>query len=124
MTVENIYPKIVYDLNPRIKRVIDELNRDGQIDVDSNSHPFVLSVQSLEQPNTYMVYIVRNGTKENFVVNTRKQKEPVLSWNPNDGYKRPENKKEMINQQSDKSKSERKKRFETYKKVVNHILKG
>ncbi len=82
----NIYSAVVFDLHPRIKEFIDQLNTDGQIDLDDDGYPFILKIDATG--GNKICHMVRNGKQENFIINTRKRKDPVMSWSPEDGYKR------------------------------------
>jgi len=86
MSTANIYSAVIFDLHPRISGYIDKLNKAGQIDLDGNGYPFLLGVEK-QGPN-HVCQVVRNGQQENFIINTRKQRDPVCSWDPNDGYVR------------------------------------
>lgn len=86
MSAANIYSAVIFDLHPRISGYIDELNKSGQIDLDGNGYPFLLGVEK-DGPN-HVCQMVRNGQQENFIINTRKKRDPVCSWDPNDGYVR------------------------------------
>ncbi len=120
----NIYSAVIFDLHPRISGYIDELNKAGQIDLDDNGYPFLLSVQR-QGPN-HVCQMVRNGAQENFIINTRKKRDPVCSWDSNDGYMRKGGKR-VIQLQSpapEAPKPERRKRtFETFRRLVGQLIK-
>ncbi len=82
----NIYSAVVFDLHPRIKDYIDQLNGDGQIDLDQDGYPFILKID--DQGGNKVCHIVRNGAQENFIINTRKKRDPINSWKPDDGFRR------------------------------------
>ncbi len=82
----NIYSAIVFDLHPRIKDFVDQLNTDGQIDLDDDGYPFITKVDT--NGSNKICHVVRNGKMENFIINTRKRKDPITSWSPEDGYRR------------------------------------
>ena len=82
----NIYSAVVFDLHPRIKDYIEQLNSDGQIDLDDDGYPFILKIDN--NGNNKICHLVRNGRQENFIINTRKKRDPVNSWNPEDGFRR------------------------------------
>ena len=118
----NIYSAVVFDLNKRIKAYIDDLNSSNQIDLDDSGYPYLLSVDK-NGPN-FVVNIVRNGQRENFIINTRKRKDPVTSWDENDGYRRSGGKKVvMVTTKQDAPKRERRKRtIESFSRITEQIL--
>ena len=118
----NIYSAVVFDLNKRIKAYVDELSSTNQIDLDDSGYPYLLSVDK-NGPN-FVVHIVRNGQKENFIINTRKRKPPVTSWDASDGYQRNGGKKVvMVTDQPEGSKRERSKRtIESFERITDQIL--
>ncbi len=119
----NIYSAIVFDLNKRIKEFIDELNNIGQIDLDDNGYPYVLKVEK-HGPN-FVCHVVRNGQEENFIINTRKKRDPEISWDGNDGFQRAGGKRVvMINKPDEVPKRERQKRpMESFERITNQILR-
>ena len=122
MSVPNIYTMVVFDLHPKVKDFIDSLNTEGQIDLDSSGYPYVIGVDS--QGSNITVTMVRGGQQESFVLNTRKRREPILSWNKDDGFIRSGGKK-TITFDNVKDRSERKKRpMESFDKLLEQILKG
>ena len=122
----NIYPVVVFELNGKIREFIEQLNNMGQIDVDDNGHPYLVSVNRVGNNN--FCHIIRNGKMENFVMNTRKKKAPVCSWQDTDGYKRETPKKRTIVMdptptESNGRRPERKKRtYESFKQLVDDML--
>lgn len=121
----NIYSAVVFDLNPRIAGYIDELNKAGQVDLDDDGYPFLLSVQ--KQGANHVCHIVRNGAQENFIINTRKKRDPVCSWSQDDGYARTGGKKVIQIQPAtpEAPKPERRKRtIEAFQRLVNQLIKS
>ena len=120
----NIYSAVVFDLHPRIKEYIDQLNDDGQIDLDGDGYPFILKVDT--NGSNKVCQIVRNGRQENFIINTRKRKDPITSWSPEDGFRRFFGKRVVsINTNDDEGKrKERAKRssYESIERIVDQIL--
>ena len=111
---------VVFDLHPKVKDYIDTLNTEGQIDLDSSGYPYVIGVDS--QGSNITVSMVRGGQQESFVMNTRKRREPILSWNKDDGFVRRGGKK-VISLDNTKDRSERKKRpMESFNKLLEQIL--
>lgn len=83
----NIYSTVVLDLPPRLKDVLLQFARAGQIDCDATGFPYLISVQP-RGGNNVEAYVSRNGTLASIILNTRTRvKEPELSWDPNDGYR-------------------------------------
>lgn len=121
----NIYRSIMFDLNPKVKAYIDTLNQEGQIDLDTHGYPYVISVER-EGPN-FVVKMVRNQKAESFVLNPRKKADPVITWNPNDGYVRKTQKQviDMDDGKEEKPRGERQRRvaFEAFEQIVETILK-
>lgn len=120
----NIYPTVVFDLNQRVKDYLDQLNSLGQIDVDERGYPFLLNVE--KEGSNHIVTISRDNKAETFIINSRKQKEPVLSWNKDDGWKRPEIQKTIVmNQPDENPRKERKLRsaMESYQIMVEQMLR-
>lgn len=120
----NIYTAVVYDLKKRIKAELDSLNDSGQIDLDDDGYPYLTKID--QSGNNHVCHIVRNGRLENFLLNTRKRREPIYSWNHGDGYIRRGGKKVVNVDSPDESKRrERPKRsFESFTRIVTQILRG
>lgn len=92
-TVVNLYPVIAVGgrqvrISKRGKEAIEALNREGQIDHDKLRQPFVMKVT--QNNGMDEIYIIRNKTVQRVVVNPRGNTPPNLSWDQNDGYRRPE----------------------------------
>ena len=100
------------------------MNNDGQIDLDGDGYPFILKVDT--NGSNKVCQIVRNGRQENFIINTRKRKDPVNSWSPEDGFRRFFGKRVVsINTGDDEGKrKERAKRssYESIERIVDQIL--
>lgn len=92
----SIYAVVVFDLHPKVKEFIDQLNQDGQIDLDPTGYPYLIKCD--RQGANFVVQISRNNRIENFVLNPRKKVAPVCSWNPNDGFVRAVQKQTMVMQ--------------------------
>jgi len=121
----NIYSTVVFDLHPKIRELIDQMNAEGQIDLSDDGYPYLLSAEKTG-PN-YDIKFVRNGNQENIIMNTRKKAEPVRSWNPADGYKRTGGKKVItVDTGGDENRPERARRpsMESFLHLADSILKG
>jgi len=120
----NIYTAVVYDLKKKIAAELDRLNDSGQIDLDDDGYPYVVKIE--QSGKNHVCHIVRNGRLENFLLNTRKKKEPIYSWNGSDGYMRRGGKKVItINSPGEDNRRERTKRsFESFTRIVKQILTG
>ena len=119
----SIYSTVVFDLHPKVKDFLDQLNAEGQIDLDPNGYPFLVSVN--QQGPNHVVAIGRNNRLENFVINPRRRAEPICSWNREDGFKRPQTKQVIMIGQPNQQRSERQRRtFESFKKLVNNMLES
>ena len=122
----NIYSAIVFDLHPKVKEYIDQLNNDGQVDLDDDGYPYLVKVD--RNGANQVCHLVRNGKMENFIMNTRRSAEPINSWKPEDGFRRMFGKKVIaidVNPAGDDGRrAERAKRtsIESIKRLVNHIL--
>lgn len=121
----NIYSAVVFDLHPRIKSFLDQLNDDGQIDLDDDGYPYIVKVDR-NGPN-HVCHMVRNGKMENFILNTRKKKDPVCSWKPEDGFRRLFGRRVIsidTGADQDGKRPERQKRItpESVQRIVNQIL--
>jgi len=91
-TIINIYPVIAaggrqVKISKRGREAIETLNREGQIDHDKLNRPFVLRVN--QNHGMDEIYVLRNNKVNAITVSPHGQKEPVLSWNKQDGYRRP-----------------------------------
>lgn len=122
----NIYSAIVFDLHPRISGYLDELNKAGQIDLDGDGYPYVIAVQK-QGPN-HVCQIVRNGNQENFILNTRKKRDPICSWDQNDGYVRRGGKRVIqidtgVGAASQPRPERKKRTMESFRRLVGQILK-
>ena len=122
----NIYSVIVYDLKPKVSDFIDDLNERGQIDLDANGYPYIIKIDA-KGPN-HMCHIVRNGQVENFVMNTRKRRPPICSWNENDGYVRRGGKKvitvDTVGDGEGRRPERAKRTFEAFQRLTDQILRG
>lgn len=130
----NIYSAVIFDLNPVLKRYIDKLRDDGQIDLDDHGYPYLLKVRR-DGPN-HVCDIVRNGKMENFIINTRKKKRgPICSWDEDDGYVRTGGKKVISiddasgeKPEPSKQNSKRAERplrtLESFKRITTDILRS
>ena len=121
----NIYSVVVFDLHPKVRELLDALNSDGQIDLCDDGHPYLLSAE--KTGNNYELKFVRNGSQEQIIMNTRKKADPIISWDPNDGFKRSGGKKVIaVDTEGHKPRPERARRpsLESFHKLTNQILKG
>lgn len=121
----NIYSTVVFDLHPKIRELIDQMNNEGQIDLSDDGYPYLLSAEKMG-PN-YDIKFVRNGQQENIIMNTRKKAEPVRSWDSSDGYKRTGGKKVItVDTKGDDTRPERARRpsMESFLNLTDSILKG
>jgi hypothetical protein len=120
----NIYPAIIFDLKKKVKDYIDELNDKGQIDLDDNGYPYLLKVD--QQGQNILCHIVRNGKAESFLLNTRKRKDPIKSWNEEDGYVRKGGKRVVVVKTNNgKIRGERaKKSMEAFENIIGQILRS
>lgn len=120
----SIYSAVVFDLHPKVKSFLDQLNAQGQIDLDHGGYPYLVKCD--RNGNNYVTYISRNNSLVNFVLNPRKQASPVISWDVNDGFQRPQQKQVVVMQQepdSNVSRERTKVRFETIEHIIEAILK-
>jgi len=100
---------------------LDSLNDAGQIDIDDHGSPIVFKVERTGK--NYMVGIVRNQRLENFIINPRSRQDPVLSWNPGDGYIRKGRRSIPINPDEPKDRRERRKRtMEAMEQLVDTLF--
>jgi hypothetical protein len=82
----NIYHAVVFDLNPRLKDILLDLARRGQIDCDSTGLPYLIAVRKAGK--NHVAYVRRNGTLQTMVFNSRARNNPVVySWDENDGFR-------------------------------------
>ena len=124
MNPVSIYSTIVFDLHPRVKEFLDQLNADGQIDLDPTGYPFLIGVD--RQGGNFLVNIARNSRQENFIINPRRKADPVMSWNPQDGFARSGGKQVIVVQAPDQDgvRKERQRRpMESFQRLVDNILK-
>lgn len=111
-------------------RYVDELDKLGQIDRDSNDEPFVLSFEAVPgEVNLVRVFIKRNNSKQNFVINKRSRsgKPSRMSFDIEDGFKRDDNKpvqqKPVKAENSNKPRGERSRRVGVdYEDVIKNLL--
>lgn len=119
----SIYATVVFDLHPKVRAFMDQLNADGQVDLDPSGHPYLISVDRMG--SNFVVKISRNNRLENFVLNPRKQAEPVCSWNPADGFIRPQAKQVSIVQQEVPKSGERQKvSMGAIESIIESIMRG
>lgn len=121
----NIYTSVVFDLHPKVKEFIEQLNRDGQIDLDSSGYPYLISSQ--RQGSNIITQISRNNKLENFVLNPRKKAVPLCTWDSNDGFSRPEQKRVTVMQDNagKTSRKERERRVvprATFESIVKQMV--
>ena len=93
----NIYATVVFDLHPKVRAFLDQLNTDGQIDLDPAGYPYLVKVD--RNGANYHTQISRNNRMEHFILNPRKKALPVCSWNTGDGFTRPQQKQVLVVQQ-------------------------
>lgn len=87
MAHPNIYPTVLLELPPRLKAVLVDYARKGQIDSDTVGYPFLISVKQMGR-GAVQAYVARNGQIASIIMNPRaRTAEPELSWDPNDGYR-------------------------------------
>jgi hypothetical protein len=124
-TYPSIYAVAVFDLHNKVKEYLDRLNGEGQIDLDPSGYPYLVS--SDRHGNNYITQISRNNNLENFVLNSRKRADPVISWNESDGFQRPQHKQVvMVQAPDDPTKQERGRRstrMEAIETIIESILK-
>lgn len=115
----NIYHAVVFDLNPRLKEVLLDFARSGQIDCDNTGLPYLIAVKKAGK--NHVAYVRRNGTLQTIVFNSRARNNPtVISWNENDGFRSQTSQVQL----SDKTRRERQMRVEsTYVDIAEQILK-
>jgi hypothetical protein len=122
----NIYSVVVFDLHPKVRSYIDNLNTEGQIDLCDDGYPYLLSVE--KTGSNYDIKFVRNGKQETVVMSSRKKAEPIRSWDSTDGFKRTGGKKVITvdTTSADAPRPERARRpsLESFKRLANEILKG
>ena len=119
----NIYATVVFDLHSKVREFIDQLNRDGQIDVDDSGYPYLIG--SDRNGTNIVTRISRNNRLENFVLNPRKKSAPLCSWQMDDGFARPQQKRKTVMQPQaeDKSGPQRERR-KVSEAVVKNIVKS
>lgn len=119
----NIYAQVVFDLPPKIEEYLNKLKKAGQIDLDPrNGTPYVTNVTKVA-PN-FQVFFIRNGQEHNFIINTRKRRDPIISWDASDGYERKDVDAERLVPEApvEKGRRERDKRMPSYQGMVERIL--
>lgn len=121
----NIYSAVVFDLPPKVKDYLDELDKYGQIDRDEHAQPYLLKVQ--KTGSNYQCFVIRDGKVHNFIINTRKKKEPVKTWDQNDGYARKDVAAQRVIQAPQGPKGERAKRTMestgTWDRIVEQLMR-
>lgn len=120
MSDPSIYSAIVFDLHPKVKEYIDTLNQTGQIDHDSDGHPYV--IDSTRVQSNISTKISRNNQVETFVLHPRKKADPIISWNPHDGFVRPAQKKKSVGVDKTPDRRERAMRVVSMEQIVETIL--
>ena len=87
MAHPNIYPNVLLELPARLKAVLVDYARQGQIDSDTVGYPYLISVKQMGR-GAVQAYVARNGQIASIIMNPRSRTaEPDLSWDPNDGYR-------------------------------------
>lgn len=123
----NRYPLMKSRLPTRVSSYIDGLDREGQIDRDEDNFPYVVTATHQKENGitVWRVKIKRNGRDAIFVINPRSKKEPMINWNPDDGYVRIDEVPETgPEDNTDGKRRERALRTESAGKIiVNRILK-
>ena len=119
----NIYTAVVFDLKKKIKDELDRLNDGGQIDLDDDGYPYLTKID--QTGNNHVCHIVRNGRLENFLLNTRKKREPIYSWTAGDGYVRRGGKKviDVVSPDEPDRRERQKRTFESFTRIVKQILR-
>jgi len=118
----NIWSEIVYDLHPKIRKILDGLETDGQIDHDSHGHPFVFGCEKVGG-NNWRIDVLRAGKRENIILSTRKRADPIMSFNAKDGWKRIDMPRLGVANNPNAPRPERAKRFEA-RTLVDKIIES
>lgn len=118
----NIYAMVVFDLHPKVREFIDQLNRDGQIDADDSGYPYLIG--SDRQGTNIITRISRNNRLENFVINPRKKQAPLCSWQMDDGFVRPEQKRVTVMQPQEAAPGRERERRKVSEATVEKIVKS
>lgn len=115
----NIYSAVVFDLHPKIKEFLDQLDQAGQIDKDEHNAPHVVS---LDKPasSVYRCIFMRNGRPENFVMHTRKKAEAVRSWQDGDGFVRQE--RIIVAAEPENRKERERRKVNPFESIMEQIL--
>lgn len=104
----NIYAAVVFDLHQKVRDYLDDLNNQGQIDLDEVGYPYLIGCDR-QGPN-FVVRIARNNQIEQFTINPRKKAKPICSWNPADGFQRPAQRQVMMVQAPETHEPDRRER--------------
>ena len=90
-SLNNVY-QTLNKVQKKLLSFVDGLNADKQMDLDRFGEPFVTAVEDV--PTGKRIIFLRNGHYENMIVNTRRP-DPIVSqsFDPSDGFVRPEFKK-------------------------------
>jgi len=125
MDYPSIYATVVFDLHPKVKNYLDQLNGTGQVDLDDMGYPYLIKCDR-QGPN-FFTQISRNNRLENFVLNPRKRSDPVISWNNSDGFERPQQKQVVMVKVPDgemnrKERDRRQVRSSTIESIVENMM--
>lgn len=116
----NIYHAVVFQLHPKIKNFLDQLDTAGQIDHDEMNAPHLISADPVG-PSIFRCVFMRNNHPEHFVLHTRKKADPIRSWSNGDGFIR---KERIIVTQDEPSRKERDRRtINPFESIMEQILK-
>ena len=122
MAYPNIYPAVVTQMPPRLRSVLDDFGRSGQIDCDGVGYPYLIRVDNVS--GNVQAYVVRNGKLASIIMNPRaRTKDPILSWDSNDGYTAAKTAPVQIGPQSRRERAMRES-AEDYRSLVDQLMEA
>ncbi len=88
----NLYPVIAagsrqVKISKRGREAVMALDQEGQLDHDKLRQPIVLRV--MQNHGLDQVYVMRNRTIQMITISPHGKGAPQVTWNANDGYRRP-----------------------------------
>jgi len=116
MEQPSVFAAIVFDLHPKVKAFLDNLNANRQIDLDSNGYPYV--IKSERHGNNIVTSIRRNNKVETFILNPRKKGDPVKSWGLDGFVRKDDTQKAML----DGGNTQERQRRNVANTVIEHII--
>jgi hypothetical protein len=113
--MKNRFAELYSKLPTGVRNAIDEEDAARQMDRDASGDPYIISCEPVSEGDpVYKVELLRDGFIEFVQINSRKRKNAIIrrSYNTEDGWLRPEIKRQRVQMDTEKKPSPEEKRKE------------